>query len=116
MEVKSKANERSSAAILLTVLLGLDVLLDFQSIGRYDKMWKGWALACRVLVAVGYAAVFAAYVAVGGAFPEGYTYWGLSAEYAAPLVYVFLWVLGYVPPSPALWFMLSSVRRADGWL
>ena len=84
------------------VLLGLDIMLDFQSIGRYDKMWKGWALAGRIFVAVGYAAVFTAQVAMGGAFPEEYTYWGLSKEYSAPLVYVFLWVLGYVlcPPIP----------------
>lgn len=81
------------------VLLGLDILLDFQSIGRYDKMWKGWTLASRVVVAVGYAAIFAAYVAMGSAFTEEYTYWGLSKEYAAPLVYVFLWVLGYDLPS-----------------
>lgn len=81
------------------VLLGLDILLDFQSIGRYDKMWKGWALAGRVVVAVGYAAVFVAQVAMGGAFPEGYRYWGLTAEYSAPLVYVFLWILGYVFPA-----------------
>lgn len=59
-------------------------------------MWRGWALAGRTVIATGYAAVFAAYVATGGAFPEGYVYWGLGVEYAGALVYVLLWVLGYV--------------------
>ncbi|SPN97587.1 uncharacterized protein DNG_01099 [Cephalotrichum gorgonifer] len=83
-----------SSAVVLITLLSLDVLLDFQSIGRYDKMWMGWALAGRMLLALGYTALFVAYVAVGGAFPAGYTYWGLSAEAASPMVYVFLWTLG----------------------
>lgn len=84
------------------ILLALDTILDFQSIARYDKMWHGWALAARTIIATGYAAVFAAYVATGGAFPEGYVYWGLGVEYAGALVYVLLWVLGYVllvPPT-----------------
>ena len=93
------ANNPRSTAILLIILLALDTILDFQSIARYDKMWRGWALAGRTVIATGYAAVFAAYVATGGAFPEGYVYWGLGVEYAGPLVYVLLWVLGYVLPA-----------------
>lgn len=97
-------NNPRSAAIFLMVLLALDTILDFQSIARYDKMWRGWALAGRTVIATGYAAMFAAYVATGGAFPEGYVYWGLGTEYSGPLVYVLLWVLGYVlsPSSTGL--------------
>lgn len=91
-------HDQRSTAVLLIILLALDIILDFQSIARYDKMWRGWALAGRTVIATGYTAVFAAYVATGGAFPEGYEYWGLGVEYAGALVYVLLWVLGYVLP------------------
>ncbi|KEZ39983.1 hypothetical protein SAPIO_CDS8961 [Scedosporium apiospermum] len=81
-------------AVFLLVLLGLDIILDFQSIGRYDKMWKGWALVLRLVFGMGYTSTFIAYIAMGRAFPAEYSYWGLTAQYATPMVYIFLWILG----------------------
>ena len=43
---------------------------------------------------VGYLAVFTVYVAFGRVFPPGYTYWSLPAGFVAPVVYLFLWLLG----------------------
>lgn len=84
----------SAPAVFLIVLLGLDILLDFQSIGRYDKMWKGWTLLLRLTFGVGYTSTFMAYIALGRAFPEEYSYWGLTVQYATPMVYILLWILG----------------------
>jgi ABC-type multidrug transport system fused ATPase/permease subunit len=81
------------AALALILLLGLDVLLDFQSIGRYDEKWYGWALVARLLFGVGYMTVFVTYAAMGGAFPSRYTYWGLPQRAASPVAYMFLWIL-----------------------
>ena len=80
-------------ALALILLLGLDILLDFQSIGRYDQKWHGWALVARLLFGVAYMTVLATYAAVGGAFPPRYTYWGMAQQFASPITYMFLCIL-----------------------
>jgi hypothetical protein len=80
-------------ALALILLLGLDILLDFKSIGWYDKKWHGWALVARLLFGVAYITIFTTYAAMGGAFPPKYTYWGMPQRFASPTVYMFLWIL-----------------------
>jgi len=43
---------------------------------------------------VAYLASFMAYVTLGRVFTPGYTYWGMPAGFAVPVVYVFLWLIG----------------------
>lgn len=48
----------------------------------------------RLLCGLAYIALFLVYVGMGGPFPEGYTYWGVSTSFAAPVVYILLCVEG----------------------
>ena len=91
--VATLATGTGPQAITLIIMLGLDILLDFQSIGKYDMKWHGWALITRLLFGIGYITVFTTYAAMGGAFPPRYTYWGLAQSSATPIAYMFLWIL-----------------------
>lgn len=84
----------SIQAIILIVLLGTDVILDVGSLFRVQKPWPTWRLVIRSICGIGYIALFLVYVGLGSPFPEGYTYWGLGHEFAAPLVYILLCVTG----------------------
>lgn len=56
----------------------------------------GWAALLRLFSAVAYLTIFMVYVGLGKVFPSKYTYWGLPRGFAGPLVYLFLWLIGYV--------------------
>jgi hypothetical protein len=72
----------------------------------YREIWPGWALLLRLFFGMAYLATFMAYVGVGRVFPSGYTYWGLPVGFAGPVVYLFLWLLGYAhPPSTTKMFL-----------
>lgn len=53
-----------------------------------------WGLGLRLFCGLSYIALFLVYVGMGGPFPEGYTYWGVSTRFAAPVVYILLCVEG----------------------
>lgn len=78
------------------VFLSIDIVLDLLSAMRTSKPLPGWALFLRLFTAVAYLAIFMVYVALGKVFPNRYTYWGLPPGFACPLVYLFLWLIGYV--------------------
>jgi hypothetical protein len=78
----------------LAILLGLDACLDVLSLIRLNKKWHGWALVPRLLIGIGYLAVFMAFLGLSNIFPFGYTYWDLEPGYSGPMVYLFLWLLG----------------------
>jgi hypothetical protein len=81
-------------AVLLVIFLGADVILDVFSAAQFRKPWPGWALFLRLFIGVAYISIFMVYVAIGRAFPVGYTYWYLPTGYATPIVYLFLWLIG----------------------
>ena len=76
------------------MLAGVDACVDVVLLCRARHSRPGWALFLRLLLGVGYLAVFVAYAGFGRVFPPGYAYWGLSAGFAGPVVYLFLWLLG----------------------
>ncbi len=65
---------------------------------RAQKPWPTWGLVLRFIYGFVYITLFLVYVGLGSAFPEGYTYWGLSPHMAAPVVYILLCVEAYVSP------------------
>ena len=85
-------------------LLGIDIILDVSSVVRLRGMWPSWAVLLRLICGVGYIANFMAYVGLGRVFPFGYTYWGIAEGFCGPIVYLFLWLAGYVSAGdkPAL--------------
>lgn len=89
---------RSAQAIALLTFLSFDTTLDVISLIRLHTPWPTWALLLRVLCGVSYIALFFAYVARDHVFPPGFTFWAMPPGVAGPLVYGFLWVLGYVTP------------------
>lgn len=72
----------------------MDVTLDLVVLLRVHKPWPTWGLGFRFACGITYVVHFLLYVGLGGAFPEGYTYWGLRADFAGPLVYILLCVSG----------------------
>ncbi|KAK3323703.1 hypothetical protein B0T19DRAFT_212079 [Cercophora scortea] len=99
----------SPLAIALLVLLALDTLLDVACLIRLNRPWPSWALLLRLVLGIGYLAVFMVYVGFGHVFPFGFTYWAMKPGYAGPVVYLFLWLLG---PSIRVWNLLhTAIRR-----
>jgi hypothetical protein len=92
----------SAQAVALLVFLGMDTLLDIVSLVRLHKQWTSWALLLRLVSAVVYIILFMVYVAHGRVFPQGYSFWAMSPTIAGPVVYIFLWLLGYVFPFRTL--------------
>jgi hypothetical protein len=86
----------SPQAVVLIVLLSLDLLLDALCVVRMRKKWFAWALFLRLVLAIGYLAIFMAYIALKRAFPVGFTCWGMATDYSNPVVYLFLWLIGFV--------------------
>lgn len=84
----------SIQAIILIALLGADIILDVICLFRAQKPWPTWGLVVRSICGIGYVAVFLVYVGLGRPFPEGYTYWKLSPDLSAPVVYILLCVIG----------------------
>lgn len=96
-------NPSSSAqAIALLSFLSLDTTLDVISLIRLHTPWSTWALLLRVVCGLSYLALFLAYVARDHVFPPGFTFWAMPPGVAGPLVYGFLWLLGYVTLPPDL--------------
>ena len=56
-------------------------------------------MVLRLLCGVGYIAIFLVYIGLHGAFPPDFTYWGMDSLHAGPVLYSFLWILGYVQQS-----------------
>lgn len=81
-------------------LLGIDIGLDVLSVARPRGVWPAWSVLLRMACGIGYLAIFMAYIGMGRVFPDGYTYWGLSKGFCGPVVYLFLWLVGYVCPDP----------------
>ncbi|KAF9873775.1 hypothetical protein CkaCkLH20_08885 [Colletotrichum karsti] len=91
------------AAVALIIMLSTDILLDARSIVHAHDPWPGWALILRLVLGLGYIAVFAVYIAFGGdVFAPDFEYWGMSDSYGRVLAYMFLWGLG-------LWNLLFVV-------
>jgi hypothetical protein len=84
----------SIQAIVLICVLFADVVLDVITLFRAQTPWPTWGLVLRVIYGIAYIALFLVYVGLGGPFPRGYTYWGLSVDMAAPVVYILLCVQG----------------------
>lgn len=84
----------SPQAVTLTVLLGLDIVLDISALAQIHKKWPGWVVLLRLTCGIGYLIVFMVYIGLGHVFPYMYTYWGIEASYAGPVVYLFLWLIG----------------------
>ncbi|KAF4855871.1 hypothetical protein CGCSCA4_v000846 [Colletotrichum siamense] len=91
------------AAVALIIMLSTDILLDARSIVHAHDPWPGWALLLRLALGLGFIAVFAVYIALGGdVFAPDFEYWGMSDAYGRVLAYMFLWGLG-------LWNLLFVV-------
>jgi len=75
-------------------VLAADVILDVITLLRARSSWPMWGLVLRLLCGLAYIALFLVYVGMGGPFPEGYTYWGVSTSFAAPVVYILLCIEG----------------------
>ncbi|KAK3688313.1 hypothetical protein B0T22DRAFT_439867 [Podospora appendiculata] len=82
------------------------VMVQFLSQWRGDWFrYMSWALLLRLVLGIGYLAVFMVYVGFGRVFPFGFTYWSMKPGYAGPVVYLFLWLLG-------VWnLMHTAIRR-----
>ena len=102
----------SAQAVALLVFLGVDTLLDIVSLVRLHKEWAFWALLLRFVTAVVYLTLFVVYAAHGRVFPSGYTFWAMSPTFSGPVVYVFLWLLGYVSPLSLSHFSVTNTRPA----
>ncbi|KAK4134053.1 hypothetical protein BT67DRAFT_434205 [Trichocladium antarcticum] len=94
----------SIQAIILIFFLFLDVILDIIVLSQARTPWPTWGLVLRFGCGLTYITHFLLYVGLGGVFPAGYTYWGLSTSLAEPLVYILLcvagiWNLLHVPVS-----------------
>lgn len=85
-------------ALVVVAFTTIDLAIDLIHTFLLSLSWSAVALLPRLLLGMGYLAVFMAHVGLQKVFPPGYTYWGLRAEYAGPIVYLFLWALGFVPP------------------
>lgn len=81
-------------AVILTIFLGLDSILDGVSLLLIRTPWKAWALMLRLAFAMGYLAIFMSYIATRRVFTRAYTYWELDEGYATPVVYLLLWIIG----------------------
>jgi hypothetical protein len=81
---------------VIILLLGIDVLLDIQSFVSLSQKWPSWALLLRLTCGIGYLTIFMVYVGLGRVFTPGYSYWGIESGFAGPIVYLFLWLIGYV--------------------
>ncbi|KAK3897642.1 hypothetical protein C8A05DRAFT_19630 [Staphylotrichum tortipilum] len=84
----------SIEAVILICVLSADVLLDAVTLLRARSPWPSWGWVLRLLCGLAYIALFLVYVGMGGPFPKGYTYWGVSTRFAAPVVYMLLCVEG----------------------
>jgi polyferredoxin len=73
---------------------GLDSCLDTYILSRTRTRWPIWGLAIRLVFGIAYFALFFTYLGLGKPFPQGQTYWNLSADGAAIFIYVFLVLLG----------------------
>lgn len=92
-------------AIALTILVATDISLDIYSVARAKKKWQSLALVARLLVGLGYIAMFLVYVGFREVFPRGYAYWGMTSGFSDPIVYLLLWVIG-------IWDLLhTSIHR-----
>ncbi|KAK4153479.1 hypothetical protein C8A00DRAFT_15298 [Chaetomidium leptoderma] len=85
---------RSIQAVVLICVLFADIILDVITLFRAHAPWPTWGLVLRFVCGLAYIALFLVYVGLGGPFPKGYTYWGLSVDLAAPVVYTLLCVEG----------------------
>lgn len=81
-------------AVALITLVAVDCCLDLYSAARQNKKWQGWALLVRLLLSLSYIAQFFVNVGFRKVFPDDYSYWGMSAGYSEPVVYLLLWLLG----------------------
>lgn len=81
-------------ALVVVAFTTIDLAIDLIHTFLLSLSWSAVALLPRLLLGMGYLAVFMAHVGLQKVFPPGYTYWGLRAEYAGPIVYLFLWALG----------------------
>lgn len=84
------APSRSIQAILLICFLSFDVLLDVFTLLRAQAPWPTWGLALRCVCGTAYIVLSLVSVGLGGVFPQGHTYWGMSADSASTAVYVLL--------------------------
>lgn len=80
----------------LLTFVAVDFCLDIYAVVRLQKKWQGWASMLRLLLSLGYIAQFVVYVGFRKVFPRHYAYWGMNAGYSEPVVYLLLWVIGYV--------------------
>jgi len=96
-------------AISLVVLVALDILLDLAALAHVSRPRRGWPLLLRLLLGIGYLAIFMTYVGLGRVFPWGFSYWGIAPGFAGPVVYLFLWLIG-------VWNLLNTAlhRRMFG--
>ena len=100
-----------SIAIAIVVISSLDVFIDLLHTLLICIPWTTFALLPRLLCGMGYLAIFMAHVGLQKVFPPGYTYWGLNSEYAGPVVYLFLWAVGYVPSSAVFIYGSMGLRH-----
>jgi hypothetical protein len=84
----------SIQAIILIFFLFTDVILDIIVLFTVQKPWATWGLVLRFGCGITYITHFLLYVGLGGVFPEGYTYWGLTTSSAELVVYILLCVEG----------------------
>jgi hypothetical protein len=84
--------------VTLTVLLSIDILVDLFAAVRARHPWLGTAVLLRLILGIGYLAIFMVYVGLGLVFPPNFSYWGIERGYAGPVVYLFLWLIGYDIP------------------
>lgn len=83
-------------AVALVTLVAVDCGLDLYSVVRARRNWQGWALFFRLLLSLGYLAQFLLYVGFRKVLPRHYAFWGMDATYSEPVVYLLLWIIGYV--------------------
>lgn len=99
--------------IVLVTLVAVDCCLDLNSVTRARRKWQGWALFLRFLLALGYLAQFLLYVSFRRVFPRQYAFWGMNAGYSDPVVYLLLWVIGYV--VDLIWDENCANRSGSFW-
>lgn len=75
-------------------IVAADCCLDIYAVIRLRKDWQGWAIVARLLLGLGHIAQFLVYVGFRRVFPARYAYWGMTAGYSEPVVYLLLLGLG----------------------
>lgn len=102
---RHKGREQRPPAIALTILVATDISLDIYSVARVKKKWQALALIARLILGLGYVAMFLVFVGFREVFPLGYAYWGITSEFSEPVVYLLLWGIG-------IWDLLhTSIHR-----